>query len=145
MHLLLCGIELSQSMQQHLVLSSTSLLAQGCAAFVTQYAANAAAIGKVLWNHSPGFDVSIEPGCNGVERCIILFAAMVAFPSAWKHRASGLGLGFIAVELLNMVRVISFFYLGQWNATVFKVAPSSAATIDTRKSKNWDTDSGPTA
>lgn len=122
LQLLLFGVELTQPVQQHLVLPWTALLARACVALVTQFDANAAAIGKVLWNPTTGFGVSIEPGCNGVEACIILLAAIVAFPSTWKHRAWGIGLGFVAVQLLNVVRVISLFYLGQWNLSVFKVA-----------------------
>ena len=122
LQLLLFGIELTQPVQQHLVLPWTTLLAQACVAIVTLFDTHAAAIGKVLWNPASGFGVSIEPGCNGVEACIILAAAIVAFPSTWKHRAWGLGLGFVAVQLLNVIRVISLFYLGQWNASVFKIA-----------------------
>lgn len=122
LQLLLFGIELTQPVQQHFVLPWTALLAQASVAIVTQFDANAAAVGKVLWNPSTGFGVSIEPGCNGVEACIILFAAVVAFPSTWKYRAWGFGLGFVAIQAVNLVRIISLFYLGQWNMEVFKIA-----------------------
>ena len=122
LQLVLFGVELTQPIQQHLVLPWTAMLAHASVAIVTQFDVNAAAIGKVLWNPSTGFGVSIEPGCNGVEACIILFAAVVAFPSTWKHRAWGFGLGFVAIQAVNLVRIISLFYLGQWNMDVFKVA-----------------------
>lgn len=122
LQLVLFGVELTQPVQQHLVLPWTTLLAKACVAIVTQFDVNAASVGKVLWNPSTGFGVSIEPGCNGVEACIILFAAIVAMPSTWKHRAWGIGLGFIAVQALNVVRIISLFYLGQWNDSAFKIA-----------------------
>jgi exosortase H (IPTLxxWG-CTERM-specific) len=122
LQIVLFGIELLQPVQQHLVLPWTTLLARVCVALVTQFDANAAALGKVLWNPATGFGVSIEPGCNGVEACIILFAAIIAFPAGWKHRAWGLLLGFVAVQGLNVVRVISLFYLGQWNDTAFRIA-----------------------
>jgi len=122
LQLLLFGIELLQPVQQHLVLPWTALLAKACVALITLFDINAAALGKVLWNPATGFGVSVEPGCNGVEACIILFAAIVAFPASWRHRAWGLALGFLAVQGLNVVRVISLFYLGQWNDTAFRVA-----------------------
>ena len=122
LQLALFGVELMHPVQQHLVLPWTALLARACVVLVTQFDVNAASIGKVLWNPSTGFGVSIEPGCNGVEACIILFAAIVAFPAPWKHRLWGLGLGFVAVQALNVVRVISLFYLGQWNDTAFRIA-----------------------
>lgn len=122
LQLVLFAIELTAPVQQYLVLPWTALLAQACVAIVTQFDGNAASVGKVLWNPSTGFGVSIEPGCNGVEACIILFAAIVAFPSTWTHRAWGLALGFVAVQGLNVVRVISLFYLGQWSDAAFKIA-----------------------
>lgn len=122
LQIVLFGLELLQPVQQHLVLPWTALLAKSCVLLVAQFDTNAAALGKVLWNPATGFGVSIEPGCNGIEACIVLFAAIVAFPASWTHRAWGLGLGFVAVQGLNVIRVVSLFYLGQWNETAFKVA-----------------------
>jgi len=60
--------------QQYIVLPWTAALARFCVALVTLFDGNAAAYGKVLWNPSNGFGVSIEPGCNGIEAMIVLFA-----------------------------------------------------------------------
>jgi exosortase H (IPTLxxWG-CTERM-specific) len=122
LQILLFWIELLEPVQQHVVLPWTARLADLCVTLVTRFDGNAAAMGKVLWNPVTGFGVSIEPGCNGVEACIILFAAMIAFPAPWKHRIWGLTLGFVAVQGLNVIRVISLFYLGQWNETAFDIA-----------------------
>ena len=69
-----------------------------------------------------GFAVSIESGCNGVEATIVLIAAILAFPAPWKRRFVGLAVGVVAVQGLNIIRVISLFYLGQWNLDVFEWA-----------------------
>lgn len=122
LQLTLFGINMLGVVQQHVVLPWTALLARGCAALVTLFDASAAAAGKVLWNTVSGFGVSIEPGCNGIEACIVLFAAVIAFPSTWRHKLVGLAAGFAAVQGLNVVRVISLFYLGQWNTQVFNFA-----------------------
>ncbi|MHA7600953.1 exosortase H [Alicycliphilus sp. T452] len=118
----LFGINMLSWVQQHLVLPWTALLARICAALVTWFDSTAAAQGKVLWNTATGFGVSIEPGCNGIEACIVLFAALMAFPSTWRHKLTGVLAGFAAVQALNVVRVISLFYLGQWNKSVFDFA-----------------------
>lgn len=118
----LFGINMLSVVQQHVVLPWTALLARGCVALVTLFDDSAAAAGKVLWNTATGFGVSIEPGCNGVEACIVLFAGVMAFPSSWRYKLMGLAMGFVAVQLLNMVRIISLFYLGQWNMEVFNFA-----------------------
>jgi exosortase H (IPTLxxWG-CTERM-specific) len=116
------GINMLGVVQQHVVLPWTALLARACVALVMLFDETAAAAGKVLWNTATGFGVSIEPGCNGIEACIVLFAAVLAFPSSWRHKLVGLLVGFLAVQGLNVVRVISLFYLGQWNTQVFNFA-----------------------
>lgn len=122
LQLSLFGINMLNWVQQHLVLPWTTLLARICAGLVTLFDSSAAAAGKVLWNTQTGFGVSIEAGCNGIEACIVLFAAIMAFPATWRHKLMGLAVGFIAVQALNIVRVISLFYLGQWNTEVFNFA-----------------------
>ena len=69
-----------------------------------------------------GFAVSIEPGCNGIEASIVLIAAILAFPAPWKHKFIGLLAGLTAIQGLNLVRIISLFYLGQWNMDIFEWA-----------------------
>ena len=118
----LFGLNLLNWVQQHIVLPWTALLARICAGLVTWFDSTAAAQGKVLWNTVTGFGVSIEPGCNGIEACIVLFAAIMAFPSTWRHKAIGFVAGFVAVQALNVVRVVSLFYLGQWSKPVFDFA-----------------------
>lgn len=118
----LFALELTRPVQEHLVLPWTTLLARACARLVTLFDANAASMGKVLWNPATGFGVSIEPGCNGVEACLILFAAIMAFPASWRHRLRGLAWGLVAVQGLNVVRVVSLFYLGQWHMESFRFA-----------------------
>jgi len=122
LQLFLFGVNMLGVVQQHVVLPWTALLARACVALVTMFDDTAAAAGKVLWNTATGFGVSIEPGCNGIEACIVLFAAVMAFPSSWRHKLVGLAIGFLAVQGLNVVRVISLFYLGQWNMQVFNFA-----------------------
>ncbi|MDF1483772.1 exosortase H [Ramlibacter sp. H39-3-26] len=124
LQLLLFGIELLEPVQTHFVLPVTALLAHVCSSLIGAVDANAVAYGKVLMNPKTGFGISIEPGCNGIEACIVLLAAIVAFPSTWTHKLIGLGVGLVAVQLLNIVRVISLFYLGQWNMAWFNFAHS---------------------
>jgi exosortase H (IPTLxxWG-CTERM-specific) len=118
----LFGLELLQPVQQFVVLPWTSLLAKACVELVSLFDSSAMAQGKVLWNSVTGFGVSIEPGCNGVEAFVVLCAAIGAFPAGYKHKLLGLVAGFVAIQVLNVVRIISLFYLGQWNMDVFNFA-----------------------
>src|SRR5271163_1601113 len=71
-----------------------------------------------------GFGVEMRDGCNGINVMLLLWAAIVAFPAPWKLKAYGLAIGTLAIQLLNLVRFISLFYLGQYSATWFEFAHS---------------------
>ena len=58
------------------------------------------------------FSVNIENGCNGLETALLLAAAVLAFPATWRQRAAGFFGGFAAIQLLNLVRVVSLFWIG---------------------------------
>ena len=60
------------------------------------------------------FAVNIKNGCNGVETMIIFLAAVFAFPASWKSRAIGLILGLLAIQLVNLVRVVALFLTGAY-------------------------------
>jgi len=118
----LFGAELTPWAQEYFVVPWTNTLAAVSARLVTFFDPNVLATGKVLQSTANGFAVSIESGCNGVEATIVLVAAILAFPAPWKHRLMGLVAGILAVQGLNVIRVISLFYLGQWNLDVFEWA-----------------------
>lgn len=65
------------------------------------------------------FAVNIRNGCNGVEAMLIYFAAVLAFPATWKSRLMGVGLGFIAIQLVNLVRVVALFLTGVYLPKLF--------------------------
>jgi exosortase H (IPTLxxWG-CTERM-specific) len=116
---ILFGLELLRPVDAHVILPFTAAIAKISVGLVGLFDSHAVAFGKVLQSTSNGFAISIERGCNGVEAVIILVAAMLAFPAPWKHRLIGIGLGFLAIQALNLVRIISLFYLGQWNRVWF--------------------------
>jgi len=116
------GAELTPWGQEYFVVPWTNALAAISTSLVTLFDANVVAAGKVIQSTASGFAVSIEAGCNGVEATIVLVAAMLAFPAPWKNKLVGLAAGIVAVQGLNVIRVISLFYLGQWSAQVFEWA-----------------------
>lgn len=118
----LLAAELTPAGQRLVVLPWTQALATASAWLITLVDADIIAGGKMLQSTRTGFAVSIEAGCNGIEAAIVLLAAMAAFPAPWKHRALGMLAGIAAVQGLNVVRVISLFYLGQWSLAAFEWA-----------------------
>jgi exosortase H (IPTLxxWG-CTERM-specific) len=118
----LFGLELTPWAQRWFVIPWTTKLAALSASIVTLFDPQVVSNGNVLQNERNGFAVSIEAGCNGVEATIVLVAAILAFPAPWKRKLIGLVIGIVAVQGLNIARVISLFYLGQWNFNVFEWA-----------------------
>ena len=78
--------------------------------------------GAFLENPARGFSMEIRDGCNGVNVVILLWAAMLAYPAGWKWKVAGLGGGLAAIQILNLLRLISLFYLGQYSMPVFEFA-----------------------
>jgi exosortase H (IPTLxxWG-CTERM-specific) len=107
---------------QALVIPWTEMLAKFCVTLITYFDSHVVAYGKVIQSQTNGFGISIEAGCNAVEACIVLVSAMAAFPAPWRHKVWGLLAGILAVQSLNVLRIISLFYLGQWRMDVFEFA-----------------------
>ena len=118
----LFGLELTPWVQRWFVVPWTNTLAAISTSIVTLFDSNVVAYGKVIRSATNGFAVSIEAGCNGVEATLVLLAAIMAFPAPWRYKAIGLAVGIVAVQALNVVRVISLFYIGQWNMAAFEWA-----------------------
>jgi exosortase H (IPTLxxWG-CTERM-specific) len=74
---------------------------------------------------SSSFGVNIENGCNGVETGLLFGAAVLAFPARWSRRLIGLIVGFLAIQVLNLVRVITLFWIGLHRPALF----SSSHTV----------------
>ena len=112
-------LELLKPVDDYVIVPFTSLLADLCVWLIHLFDKSVVVEGKIVRSVSTGFAVSIERGCNGVEAVLILVSAILAFPAPWKNKLAGIALGFLAIQLLNLVRIISLFYLGQWNQVWF--------------------------
>ena len=115
----LFALEVMQPVDQHVILPFTTGIAKLCTTLISAFDSDAVSVGKVIRSTTNGFAVSIERGCNGVEAVIILFAAIFAFPATFKQKLAGFAVGFVAIQGLNLVRIISLFYLGQWDQVWF--------------------------
>ena len=116
----LFAIEMLNPVQQAVIQPFTGLLAKISTAVIVPFDDTVIAQGRILRDATTGFAVSIEAGCNGVEAAIVLVAGIVAFPASVQHKVIAILAGFVFVQALNIVRIISLFYLGQWNYTVFE-------------------------
>ncbi|MFZ1325474.1 MAG: exosortase H [Candidatus Contendobacter sp.] len=120
--LALFALELLEPVQTGLIQPFTGLIAQLSAAVLQSVDSTVHAEGIVLSNSQTGAAVSIQPGCNGVEAMLVVLAAILATPATWRQKLWGIGLGFLAIQALNLLRIISLFYLLQWNPLWFEWA-----------------------
>lgn len=116
----LFAIEMLKPVQESVIQPFTGLLAALSTALILPFDDTVIAQGRILRDAATGFAVSIEAGCNGVEAAIVLIAGILAFPASLRHKLVAILAGFFFVQALNVVRIISLFYLGQWNYTVFE-------------------------
>ena len=116
----LFAIEMLKPVQEAVIQPFTGFLAALSTALILPFDDTVIAQGRILRDAATGFAVSIEAGCNGVEAAIVLIAGILAFPASFRYKLIAILAGFFFVQALNVVRIISLFYLGQWNYTVFE-------------------------
>lgn len=112
-------LELLDPVQAAVIQPFTGWLADISAALIIPFDEHVRASGRIISHTQTGFAVSIEAGCNGVEAAIVLIAGVLAFPATPKRKAVAITLGFLAIQVMNIARIVSLFYLGQWNLDVF--------------------------
>ncbi len=107
----------------HAIVPFTAGVAHASAAVLNVLQERVSVVGTEI--RASGFGVDIENGCNGVETALLFCAAVLAFPASWKARGIGLLLGFVAIQGINLVRVVSLFWIGRHHPALF----SSAHTV----------------
>jgi exosortase H (IPTLxxWG-CTERM-specific) len=78
--------------------------------------------GAVLRDPVAGFAVEMRDGCNAVNVTFLLWSAVLAFPAPRKQKALGLLAGSLIIQVVNIVRFISLYYIGQYSLTWFDFA-----------------------
>jgi exosortase H (IPTLxxWG-CTERM-specific) len=101
----------------HVIEPFTGGIASASGAVLNVLGQNVTQTGTILRN--PRFAVNIRNGCNGVEAMLIFLAAVLAFPASWKSRLTGLTLGILAIQLVNLIRVVALFLTGIYFPRIF--------------------------
>jgi exosortase H (IPTLxxWG-CTERM-specific) len=68
---------------------------------------------------SPRFAVTIYNGCNGLITSLIFISGVLAFPAKVSAKLIGVVGGLLAIQAINMVRIISLFYIGIYLPKLF--------------------------
>jgi exosortase H (IPTLxxWG-CTERM-specific) len=61
---------------------------------------------------SPRFAVTIYNGCNGLITSLIFISGVLAFPVGWRAKLWGAVGGLLAIQVVNLIRIISLYYIG---------------------------------
>lgn len=68
------------------------------------------------------FSAEIITECTAIFPIMIFLAAVIAYPSGWKKKLWGILLGVPAIIFVNLIRLVSLFYIGYWFPSVFETA-----------------------
>ena len=79
---------------------------------------HATLIGRVL--SSPGANLNVTRGCEGIEMFLLLAAGIGAFPASWKRRARGLLFGSIVAYVLSVTRLMALHYILRYSPSAWE-------------------------
>ena len=93
-----------------LVTPYTAVIARVSGGVIRVFGEEAAVSGCVV--SSPRFAVTIYNGCNGLITSLIFISGVLAFPARWSAKLIGVVGGLLSIQLINLVRIVSLFYIG---------------------------------
>ena len=106
--------------QDYMATPITSAVAKVSVTVMKLFDQNVMSEGIAIHDRVSGQGIQVVAGCNGMEAVIILFAAVFAFPATFRQKIIGFVAGFFAIHLLNIVRIISLYYLARYSMTWFE-------------------------
>ena len=88
------------------------ILAQICSFFIQLFDNSLISSGQILRHRDSDFALEVAKECSGLTASWLLLAGMVAFESPFKHKLWGFLAGFLLIQTINIIRIISLFYVG---------------------------------
>jgi exosortase family protein XrtM len=71
---------------------------------------------------SPHFSMAIRRGCDAVEPTWLFCAAVLSYPGPIRLKAIGILIGIVLLQALNLVRILSLFFIGAYLPSFFNTA-----------------------
>jgi len=71
---------------------------------------------------APVFSVKVIAACSGIFAYVLFVAAVLAYPCKLKEKTIGIGLGVPTIFAVNLVRMVSLFYIGAYLPQFFEAA-----------------------
>ena len=98
----------------------TQSLVDLSAAIIAPFDPRVVAEGDILRFNDGVGAVRVLAGCNAVEVCALLVAAILPFPGPLKYGLIGAIVGVLALQAVNLLRIISLLYLSRGSQEVFE-------------------------
>lgn len=107
-----------EAVHLNIVIPFTYLVAKSSSLLMNLFGADSLVEGNRLITSA--FRIDVVDGCNGIYATAILISGVIAFPAGAIEKLWGVILGTMAIFILNLGRVISLFYLGQFQPDIFQ-------------------------
>jgi exosortase H (IPTLxxWG-CTERM-specific) len=96
------------------------VLADLSGAFLSLFDGDVTVAGTRISNRA--FAVEVAQGCDAIQVCSLLAAAVIAFPVELKSKLRGLALGILVLQFLNFMRIVTLFWIGEHFSRVFRTS-----------------------
>jgi len=90
------------------------------AGILNLFGEGAAIVGNTV--QTERFGITVVTACTGLFLTGIFAAAVILFPTNWRAKTLGLGLGVGGIFLLNVIRLVSLYYIGVYLPTILETA-----------------------
>lgn len=84
--------------------------AKACAFTLNAFGENASVVDTAV--NSPRYSINIKRGCDAIQPTALLMFGVLAAPVRWRLKVPGLLVGLTLMMVMNLVRVVSLFYIG---------------------------------
>ncbi len=98
----------------------TQGLVHVCVLLLAPFDGRVEAVGDILRFTDGKGAVRVLSGCNAVEVCALLVAAIITFPAKFKYCLIGAVAGVVALQAVNLLRIITLLYLSRGSQEVFE-------------------------
>ena len=68
----------------------------------------------------PSVALDVRFGCNGLEAVLIYAVAVLAFPAPWTRRLLGIFVGFVLLQVINILRIMALVYSALQLKSIFQ-------------------------
>jgi exosortase/archaeosortase family protein len=70
---------------------------------------------------SQDFSITVKRGCDAIEPTALFVSAVLAFPSRFSRKITGIIAGALFLAVLNLVRIVSLFLVGLYLPSAFEI------------------------